>query len=197
MENVSHEDPCRHNVKEYTENLNQEIPSDPSFLRTKLPHFERLCRMISKIDEHRFRQKLEYINLETLNKEEKVVAKEMIKNALELFHLPGDTTTGVTLQFSFMNRIKEGRLERKQEVETCQRILNEKTIKDSYPLSNITDILDQLGSAKYFTIFDLASGFHQIEMNKGDAQKTAFSTTYGHYEFTRMPFGLKNAPSTF
>lgn len=66
-----------------------------------------------------------------------------------------------------------------------------------YPLPNITDILDQLGSAKYFSVFDLASGFHQIPMAIEDAQKTAFSTPFGHYEYKRMPFGLKNAPATF
>jgi len=40
------------------------------------------------------------------------------------------------------------------------RALNEETIRDVYPLLNITEILDQLGGAKYFNIFDLASGFH-------------------------------------
>lgn len=77
------------------------------------------------------------------------------------------------------------------------RSLNEKTIGDAYPLPNIVDILDQLGTAKYFTILDLASGFHQIPMSPVDAPKTAFSTPHGHYQFKRMPFGLKNAPATF
>lgn len=77
------------------------------------------------------------------------------------------------------------------------RKLNEKTIGDAYPLPNIVEILDQLGGAKYFSTIDLASGFHQIPMDPQHAHKTAFSTPHGHYEYARMPFGLKNAPSTF
>jgi len=77
------------------------------------------------------------------------------------------------------------------------RALNEKTLGDAYPLPNINDILDQIGSAKYFSVFDLASGFYQIPMSETDAPKTAFSTPFGHYEFKHMPFGLKDAPATF
>lgn len=77
------------------------------------------------------------------------------------------------------------------------RKLNDKTIADRYPIPNISDILDKLGKCQYFTTIDLYSGFHQIEMCKQDIQKTAFSVDNGHYEYLRMPFGLKNAPFTF
>ena len=77
------------------------------------------------------------------------------------------------------------------------RKINEKTMGDSYPLPNINDILDSLGSARYFPVFDLATDFHHINMDPKDSYKTAFSTPHGHYELDRMPFGLKTAPATF
>lgn len=77
------------------------------------------------------------------------------------------------------------------------RRLNEVTIGDAFPLPNIADILDQSGKSTYFTTLDLASGFHQIKMVPKDAIKTAFSSNYQHFEFLRMPFGLKGTPSTF
>lgn len=77
------------------------------------------------------------------------------------------------------------------------RKVNEKTIDDKYPIPNINDILDKLGNCHYFTTLDLASGFYQVEMDPADIHKTAFNVEHGHFEFLRMPMGLKNSPSTF
>lgn len=77
------------------------------------------------------------------------------------------------------------------------RKLNEKTLDDKYPIPNINDVLDKLGKCHYFTTLDLASGFYQVEMHPQDVEKTAFNVEHGHFEFLRMPMGLKNSPSTF
>lgn len=77
------------------------------------------------------------------------------------------------------------------------RKLNDKTIDDKYPIPNITDVLDKLGRCQYFTTLDLASGFYQVEMDPVDIPKTAFNVENGHFEYLRLPMGLKNSPSTF
>ena len=75
--------------------------------------------------------------------------------------------------------------------------LNKHTIKDHFPLPNINTIFQHLGGAKYFSTFDLASGYYQFKMRECDIEKTAFATPEGLYEFVRMPMGLSNAPATF
>ena len=86
---------------------------------------------------------------------------------------------------------------RKHRVVFDYRKLNAKTIPDKYPLPKITEILETMGQAKYFSVFDLVWGFHQVEIHPDDRHKTAFTTPYGHFEFVCMPFGLCNAPPTF
>jgi hypothetical protein len=77
------------------------------------------------------------------------------------------------------------------------RKIKEKTIGDAHPLPDIAEILDQLGQSKYFTCLDMIMGYHQIELEPGEGPKTAFSTKQGHWEYKRLPFGLKTAPATF
>jgi transposase InsO family protein len=77
------------------------------------------------------------------------------------------------------------------------RGLNEITVKDKYPLPLMDELFDRVHGARYFTKIDLRSGFHQIRMAEADIEKTAFRTRYGSFEYTVLPMGLCNAPSTF
>lgn len=74
------------------------------------------------------------------------------------------------------------------------RSLNEKTIGDAFPLPNITDILDPLGGARYFTVLDPAFGFYQIDVEPVDRHKTAFSTFLVILSLTECPLVLRTFP---
>jgi hypothetical protein len=78
------------------------------------------------------------------------------------------------------------------------RQLNLRTIKDSYALPRIEEVLDCLSGSKYFTVLDMKSGYHNIEVLEEHKSRTAFSVgALGLYEYERMPFGLTNAPATY
>jgi len=77
------------------------------------------------------------------------------------------------------------------------RALNKITIKNSYPLPRIDDLLDKLQGAKYFSALDLMAGYHQLRLRDSDVPKTAFKTTSGLFEYKVMTFGFTNAPSVF
>ena len=78
----------------------------------------------------------------------------------------------------------------------CRRV-NAITKKDVYLLPIIDDTLDTLDSTKYLSTLDLCSGYWQIELYSVTRDKSAFTTHCGLFEFTRMPFGLCNAPASF
>jgi hypothetical protein len=76
------------------------------------------------------------------------------------------------------------------------RKLNEITIKNRYPLPNISELQDRLAGAQYFTALDLQGAYNLVRIKEGKEWKTAFRTRYGLYEYLVMPFGLTNAPAT-
>ena len=77
------------------------------------------------------------------------------------------------------------------------RKLNQRTIKDAYPISQIDDTLHSLAGSKYFTTLDL-SGYWQVALRQCDKAKTAFQVgLLGFFQCNRMPFKFCNAPATF
>ena len=75
--------------------------------------------------------------------------------------------------------------------------MNRVTIKNRYPLLRIDDLFDQLRGARVYSKVDLRTGYHQLRVRDTDIPRTAFRTSYGHFEFRVMPFGLMNAPAAF
>ena len=77
------------------------------------------------------------------------------------------------------------------------RKLNDALQDDKFPLPNIEEVIDSLSGAKYFSHLDLSQGYYQCEIKPEDRPITAFSTSQGQYQMTRLPMGLKVSPSTF
>jgi hypothetical protein len=77
------------------------------------------------------------------------------------------------------------------------RKLNQVTVFDAEPLPDVDSLFCRLSTAKYFSKLDLAKGYWQIPVKESDRRKTAFTTPVGQFQWTVMPFGLRNAGAVF
>jgi hypothetical protein len=77
------------------------------------------------------------------------------------------------------------------------RALNAVTKFNPYPLPAMDEAVSALFGSKYFSVLDCFSGFLQVSIKEDHRERTAFTVPSGHYEFTRLPFGLANSPSNF
>jgi hypothetical protein len=77
------------------------------------------------------------------------------------------------------------------------RKLNYSFLHDPFPTPFTYEVLENVGGKEAYSFTIGFSGYHQIRIAPEDCHKTTFSTEWGSYQYTMMPFGLKNSPSIF
>ena len=149
----------------------------------------------SRIWDHKIEMKPDFVpkSFKTYNitPAEQIELDKFLKENLDKGYIR-PSQSPMASHFFFVTK-KDGKLR------PCQdyRYLNEWTIKNAYPLPLISEIMDKLKGAKYFTKLDVRWGYNNIRIKKGDEWKAAFKTNKGLFEPTVMFFGMCNSPSTF
>ncbi|KAG9122095.1 hypothetical protein FRC07_001668, partial [Ceratobasidium sp. 392] len=77
------------------------------------------------------------------------------------------------------------------------RKINTITKPDQFPMPIQADLVEKLKDAKIFTKLDIQWGFNNIQIKEGDEWKTVFRTKEGIFEYSVVPFGIRNGPAVF
>ncbi|GFU29389.1 retrovirus-related Pol polyprotein from transposon 412 [Trichonephila clavipes] len=77
------------------------------------------------------------------------------------------------------------------------RKLNQKLVKDKFPLPIIEDVLDTLQEANVYSTLDLRNGFFHVDVDEDCRKYTSFIVPDGQFEFNKVPFGLSTSPGVF
>ena len=75
--------------------------------------------------------------------------------------------------------------------------LNKACPKDSFSMPRINQLVDATIGHHRMSFLDAFQGYHQIPLALGDQEKIVFVTPIRNYHYKVMPFGLKNAKSTY
>jgi Reverse transcriptase (RNA-dependent DNA polymerase) len=126
-----------------------------------------------------------------LTPEEQIKLDKFLKENLEKGYIKLSQSL-MASPFFFVKK-KDGKLQ------PCQdyRYLNDWTVKNAYPLPLISEIMDKIKGAKFFTKFDVQWGYNNVRIRTKDQWKAAFKTNQGLFEPTMMFFGMCNSPATF
>jgi Reverse transcriptase (RNA-dependent DNA polymerase)/Retroviral aspartyl protease len=155
------------------------------FSKEKAHRFPKLRPWDHKIEmKEGFEPKL-FKNYNLTPAEQKFLEENLEKGYIWPFQLP------MASSLFFVSK-KDGKLR------PCQdyRYLNNWMVKNSYPLLLISEIMDKLKGAKYFTKLDVHWGYNNVQIRKGDKWKAAFKMNKGLFEPTMMFFGMCNSPAT-
>lgn len=100
----------------------------------------------------------------------------------------------VTMQFK---KVGLGIKKEKTRMCTDYRELNKLIVPENYPFPLIEEIITLTNGCSWFSAFDINAAFWTIPLKPEDRHKTAFITQNNLYEWTVMPFGMKNSSACF
>ena len=75
--------------------------------------------------------------------------------------------------------------------------INKSLVRKSWPMPDMEALIDTVAGAKFISVCDVQSAYHQIPVAEAEQDKTAFVTQKGKWVFKRLPFGIANAPFLF
>ena len=191
-------------IKTYPDILHRQLPENIKNLIQDL-EFKGVIGENPKIFQSRnpFRCKLEILNPDLKIKTAEIKAGNLelieyemhIKELLELGVIRKSNSPHRSAAF-IVNKHSE-QVRGKSRMVINYKRLNDNTLDNSYKLPGKDQLINRIQDAKIFSKIDLKSGFWQIQMENSSIIWTAFTVPMGHYEWTVMPFGLKNAPAVF
>ena len=77
------------------------------------------------------------------------------------------------------------------------RYINDLTEDQYFPIPRIDDAMDSLSGSSIFSVVDMTSGYHQVDLEEESSEMCAFSTRKGHFQYTKLPMGLRGSGMTF
>ena len=80
-------------------------------------------------------------------------------------------------------------------IDYCE--LNDLTIKDSYPMPNVRDVVDKMSGSLYFSKIDMTSAYWAVPIREEDREKTAFMTHRQLLEMCVTAYGFCNSQATY
>jgi hypothetical protein len=126
-----------------------------------------------------------------LTPEEQIELEKFLKENLDKGYIK-PSQSPMASPFFFVKK-KDGKLQ------PCQDYwyLNDWTVKNAYPLPLISEIMDKIKGAKFFTKFDVRWSYNNVRIRTKDQWKAAFKMNWGLFDSTVMFFGMCNSPAMF
>ncbi|KAK9717364.1 Reverse transcriptase (RNA-dependent DNA polymerase) [Popillia japonica] len=164
---------------------------------TKLSNFNSFKLNNTQVSLDRVNKVLDLIDMKTLNKEVKDSIQKICAKYSDVFLLENDPVT-IQIDEQIDKMLADGIIEetrsnwsspllivpkkpdchgnKQWRIVVDYRLLNKNIEDDRFPLPNITEILDSLSGAFYFTHLDLSQGYYQVELDPRSRKYTAFTT---------------------